>query len=753
MNSTSQETINFVKSFITEKNNLQYAIDFSVEDSSPFWKELQNGQSYSLLCEFMPISKGNVRFDDKNAKLSGEVIFKMEDGICGVSLIVSKDSTGVKSVYKGFAIIETMYSNKNNKIDNDVKYFSKSLCWIFLMLDNGKHGEFVVMTLDLLNKAMPQSIYIGQVLTTDSHYFNSQLFKFLLFEDKAKNFVDKEAKNLGWFTVLAPSIIHLRHKYSRQIVKICKGKNVNYEKLDPSLKKLAKMLGVDKCYTKFINKIKSNFYITPNYSKEDETNKEGFHIIVHEKEYKILNLIEPPTIGYKGKSRDSILFALLLSWVRGSEEVDDFDNKYKSRGVSIKNNTITTSNTKEINYIYENFQKEVKDKIIEKAQYNKQKLSSIYRTNVNTVFKDNVLIKFIEHHFGASPHYRSSFTNSKSLFDNNSNETRLHYTSLQLTDTGHLIQRGDLTLSRKYNGLCEAVLTLKRTSIGYSTVSKGFAIVTNPDNQEKSDCWVFLRTSEMTNNDRKIEIEIETDKGAERLYNNYTICMCFSLYATTTNEIPRFKIRIIHAVTSRLIDGNSVMFRALLSKQYISDKNISKYFYPFMRMLPTSIYIERRFYDDLIEYLNNLNRKEENKRYNNPHSIQVYKSIDEHFRNTLKDGLSKEDVQVLLEMLHPTPNTLLGLKRIKKKKYNKFTEIELRVKGEFNDDDSSHRDILIILTWLRGRSKLKKKNRTTIDGYKKVTTSRSIYATRSHTTKHRHIDIENLYEWVMNDES
>ena len=104
--------------------------------------------------------------------------------------------------------------------------------------------------------------------------------------------------------------------------------------------------------------------------------------------------------------------------------------------------------------------------------------------------------------------------------------------------------------------------------------------------------------------------------------------------------------------------------------------------------------------------------------------------------------ISLQDAKILLEMLHPSPEALLGFRRKESgegpdsRKGTIYTEIEFTPNMKFDPDDENHRQLMSILAWLRGR-----------DGVK----PRSISAIRSHTPKYRHIDIENLYKWVIED--
>jgi len=745
MNTKINEANKAMEAFVkwTFDDDPNYTVNLK-EDCALFLTTEENQKEVKFNLELLPLYKGKTRGlkdaenGEKITKLTGNIIFT-QDSICNVKIEIAENSKIAKNVkYEGFAV-QAEQAVENGEI--------KRTCWLFVIpkTANGedgkaekvKFGEIMIMCLDVNASA---SIYIGQVLTTDSHLFNPHLFKFLMYEkdETVENFIKNENDNLEMFTRLAPKNIYLKHEYSKHILDLLGKKNREKTLSEDGNVALKRLIDIFPSSTNIEEIIRDNFTLDIE-SPDGITTKTQFRIIEKKKKYTKLEVVEPQVIGFSGKGSDSQLFALLLSWIRGQEETDDFENKYASRGVSIINNSIHPDRPKQLNHLYgEWLEKETKESQKERPVV--QRNTPIKIGETWDIFKSNrPLLSFLNKWFGDDQYYKYSFKESKSLFAEGKISTTLHYTSILLgSEDASKIQRGVLTLTKEPNGLCSATLNIKRTSEGFTVKSKGFAIVTNPDNLEKSDCWVFLKAEKTINND--IEISKEGRK------NTFLTCLNFSLYPTNHKITPRFSARVGHGITTRASDGVPTMFRTLLTKEYLPEKNISMYFYPFIRMQSEEMFIEERFYDDFKSHLKNYGQEEPDKIYNNPSSINTYNGIDEHFGPLLEKGkdTSIANVKRLQKMINPSAETTLGFKR-NRDDDDLYTEIELKFakKDEgFNPIDitggNKHSAISKIWAWLLGMDNDHK--------------PRSISAVRSHTSKQRHIDVENLCEWVNSNE-
>ncbi|MCL2286040.1 MAG: hypothetical protein FWC32_06690 [Firmicutes bacterium] len=772
----SKETNNFVKWLFGNDPNY----DMDVRGSNLF-KVGATDDLTKFRFEFIPLEKGKA--DLTHNKLTGRIMFSQQCDAtaCSVGLIMDVDSTGTKNrEYKGFSVIS------NHVIDGSSN--RRPLCWIFLFSkrkdfsERKDFGEFLIVNLDISKR---RDIYICHALTMDSQLFNPHMYKFLMFRDTAETFISAKDKDFSAYIHLNPRNIILKKKYTRDILIALKDNagigNPEKSTYDSGIRSSIKV-GVTE---------PENYF---KFGEPDKGSKKYFGIVERRKRYVKLEIVEPKIIGFKGEDRDSQLFALLLSWLRGQEEVDDRENKYVHRGISHRNTFIDDGRNDEINFLLEDYKKMrlcvcsrrkrinvhcMRSRKLNLHYQRKWKLILRYRqrqihalksflkhsSNSNTDSKkiqravidrecyklypkeNHVLLDFFQHHFGEMPFYKYSFNESPILFPKGADKVTFFIANLNMVEDETEIQRGILTFTKGYDGVCHAMLKLDRSTQGYSIESKGFVIVTNPGSAEKTDCWVFLKTEKTLSNDMKIIYDVDDKKTAP--INSTIQCLSFSLYPTDAGNSPQFSARVAESMTIRAKDGFPIMYRLLLSKEKISDKNIFTYFYPFIRMMPSEIYIERRFYADIIKYLENCIATAKNPNavqiHNNPGSKSVYRNIEEHFLKARGSKLSPEDAAILLEMLNPSSDTPLGFKCADSNPENDpregevYTEIKFDPPGKFDPTNDEHKEVIKILLWLRGMDPGKKQQR-------------AISAIRSHTPKQRHIDVENLYRWVNEDE-
>ena len=607
--------------------------------------------------------------------------YDMEHKLCRVEMR-TEDLREIE--YKGIAVVSEIGEIEKQR---DKRY----IMWFFLKVNKkhlrekrGEYTRFMVSMIDITDIEHP--IFMGQVLTADRNSSLTYMYRVIMAIDDGGEYENAfQGRDISAQLYLRPDKIYMKLS--------------DYEKREE-----------DEGFKKFLKE------------GMPEGNKPYFRVVEKRKEYVQVELKVPHIIQYGRLDCEAELYALLLSYLRGKEVIADKDNRNQSRGISVRNAQIGQA---------------IKDRIIRMWGLKKHpwaKEVEYFKVEEKVQGKKAVLergdiYRLLKSFLGDDEGYTYSFKEDRYIFKD---RDRISYNYIQLHPEKDVqkIQKGTLTL-RRLSGkdhLGEAILEEHGNSKGHHTRYEGIVIITNTHEPTVATAWVFLILK------KTIVNGIEIEKGSSDI-----TAISFNVSPNTGGS--EVVIRLAQALTVSSASGSPTMIRAILSQENIREDELSRFFIPFIRIVDKGIYIEKRYYDDLLVWLKcKLVKKKLD--YSNPNSYDVYRGIEQHFK-----GIDEEGLSVLHEMLHPKEYTMLGIRTISGEDGNKSdTYVELdyfigdsRVVGEKKrkeiEEPLEYEEYVGVFNEILG-----------VDENKKL---RSIAVDHSQMYVHSNIDIENLYRYVI----